>query len=306
MRPVELRALGVALTGMGALLRAGVPAGEAVRAVATDRVLATRLTQAATRIDAGRDVAQALAEAFPALVDVIGVSDAGLPDRLIQAAELCVRRYSLARRVRAAGLYPVSLGLGLLLVGLVIWWAQSASVADLMQAGEGRQPYYLSSASLTPIALVAIGFGATIGALWMMRQRRAPRWLAMLPGARVYALANAADFLMLYASLRDPGVTDLGPAEAAARLGGATPDLALAARHAQLAAPIRALADAAPDPSAALRDAAARFDGQAAFEARRLAALTSTVLLLVVAAGVLLMGLQSLYQPIFAIAGGAE
>ena len=287
MTPSELRGLGVALAGIAALLRAGVGSAEAVRAGASYAgPLQAPLERAADRTAAGMDPGAALGEAIPDLAPLIGVGDARLPDRLTRLARVCARRYALSRRLRAASAYPAVLAVGLIVVAGAIWWAQRR--AEQVFAME------LNTWAWSAIPVVSVGFAAVIALATAaaLRWGEAPIWVRVFPGARVYALSKAADFLAVYGLYRDPTIADLAPQQAAERVGDAE-----AALQARGAASMRALADQAPDPAAALSDAVNRLDRQAAHAARRLAMSMSAALLIIVALGVLGLGLSGVYMP---------
>lgn len=290
MTPADQRALSVCLAGVAALLRAGVGAAEALRegAVHAGR-LRSRLLEAADRAAAGMDPAAALGEALPQLRALIGESDAALPDRLDRLATVCGQRYGLARRLRAASLYPLTLVVGLVVVAGAVWWAQRQ--AEQVMAVE-LAAYRALYAPWLLIGLAALMVGLTA---WAMRGARVPIWVRAFPGSRVFPLSEAADFLAIYGVYRDPALADLSPTEAARRAG-------LSGVEPPMLATIRALADAAPDPGEALRDAVERLDQQAALAARRLAMSMSAALLIVVAIGVLGLGLSGAYLPVLDLA----
>lgn len=291
MRPAELRALGVALAGIAALLRAGVSADDALRSGAQHAgPLRARLEDAAQRVGAGMDVGAALSTAIPGLAPFIGPGDVRLPARLDRLARVCARRYALARRLRAASAYPAALAVGLMVVAGAVWWAQ--------REGERVMAMELGSwaSTITASIYVAVAAGVAIWTAVALRRGEAPLWARVFPGAQVYTLSKAADFLALYGLYRDPAFGDLPPQEAAERVGAGSAEAALRAPG---AASMRALADQAPDPSWALRDAVERLDTLAAGAARRLAVCMGAALLIVVALGVMGLGLSGVYQPVF-------
>lgn len=294
MKRDGLRALGVALAGIAALLRGGVSAAEAVRAGA-DRVPALGL--AADRIASGHDPAAALAEALPGFAAALKTSDASLPDRLVRLSATCVRRYGLARRLRAVSVYPFVMAIGLLVIAAGVY------LGDLW----GRENLYVEIGTMMPPAVGPITLGAVaivvfaLGVFGFVR-RTPPIWLRVLPGQRVYGLSAAADFLAFYAVHRDPTLGDLDAAAAAKALGAESAEAGLVARGAGFVVPMLYLAEASDAPGRALHDAVTRLDAAAARAARHLAASTATVLLVAIALGVVALGFSALYQPVFQLA----
>lgn len=290
-----LRSQGVALAGVAALLRGGVSADVAFAAGAA-RVPA--LGQAADRLAAGLTPAAALAEALPAFAPHLTTGDATLPDRLDRLSEACVRRYGLARRLRAVSAYPLVMALGLLVIGVGVFlgdvWGREALFSEL--GAPIRAP--LGPALLGGIAVIVFLLGL-LGRI----TRTPPIWLRLLPGQRVYGLSAAADLLAQYALHRDPALGDRGPEGAAQALALPSAEAGLGARGAAFVVPMLRLAEAAPRPAEALRDAVERLDLAADRAARHLAASTATVLLLAIALGVLALGFSSIFRPLFEMAG---
>lgn len=271
MRPGEL---GVALTGLAGLLRAGVKTEQALQAA--------QLPAVATRVQAGAGLGEALGAAIPDCAHILQDGPT-LPDRIERIGALSLRRNGLQRRIDAASAYPMVLALGLLVISATLWWAGEMS----FDAFEG------TAGMLSQNLILGGGIGVFVLTLWGWFRRRPPIWLRVLPGGKVWAFAGAANDLAFYALLRDPNGGDHDPAAARAQVGDVSPVLA----------PILAVAEAAPDPSAALHDAVARLDDAAARETRRLVMTLSTGLLLLVALGLAALAWSGLYHPIFMLSG---
>ncbi len=225
------RALGVALQALGALLDAGVPAADALTAVAARVPPGTAregLVRAAARVADGAEPAAALSEALPALALHLGAGP-DLPARLVRLGQALLDDWRLQRRLALAAAHPVRVACGLVVVtGAVV-------VAALLR------PEPVGGVASTGLALALAGLALGLGVLWTTWRAGAEgaRWARVLPGGQVWALARRARAVRAYGSGRDA-------------LGGGRQPAALTGRPATASLPTMLAATFAPEDAAEL------------------------------------------------------
>lgn len=288
------RTLGVALQALGALLTAGVPAADALAAVAArlpSGGARDGLVRAAAQVADGAEPARALAQALPALAPALHPG-ADLPARLTRLGRARLDDWRLHRRLALAAAYPMRVALGLVVVtGAVV-------VAAL------ARPEPVGGVASTGLALALAGLAIGLGVLWSTRRAgvEAARWARVLPGAQVWGLVRRARAARAYAVARDPRVGGRTPADAVGASPTAPVPTLLAAAFAADDAAELALGERAGRPAAVATDLAERLERAAAVHAERLATASGTALLVVVAVGVALL-LLGLYPELMGSVG---
>ncbi|MCB9537522.1 MAG: type II secretion system F family protein [Myxococcales bacterium] len=288
------RALGVALQALGALIDAGVPAADALSAVAArfpsgaDR---DGWVRAAARVADGADPAEALAAALPTLRPHLRPGP-DLPARLACVGRAQLDDWRLRRRLALAAAYPVRVAWGLVLVtGAIV-------VAAL------QRPEPVGGVASTGLGLALAGLALGVGLLWTTRRAgdAGARWARVLPGGQVWGLARRARAARAYALGRDPAGGDRAPAELTGQPETTPlPAMLAAAFDAEDAAEL-ALGERAGRPAAVAAALAGRLERSAAAHTERLATAAGTALLVVAGLGVLLL-LMGLYPELMGAVG---
>ena len=305
----------LALGQLGSLIGSGLPAAEALEAVAgrlPEGRVGKGLMAAARAVGDGVDTAEALARSLPDLEPLLAGAANDLPRRLALLGEHRLRMHRLGRRLLSVAAYPVWVSAGVLLV--------CAAVALAVH----MQPDYLNtSAQLTRrlvfvTLLPAASILICLLTLRSFRSGQPPLWKKLLPGSELWQLTSRARFMTTYAACRDPDLGGLDPMKALhAATAAATGDgKSLQIRHSpdgpgnlsmkpllQLGlTPAEAMAlilgERAGRPVRTALEEAARLEREAALAADRLVRWSGTLLLMVAAVGVALL-ILGVYYPLF-------